>query len=82
MSTMKYIHAIEIHYSLSRFALSPSAENCYLVYSDAVDTGEVIIYDAYNVSQKQKIMAHKSPVLKLNINFQGTYFATCSCKVI
>ena len=81
MVNVKFVHALDVKYSLARFALSPSSDNCYLVYTDNVETGQVIVYDAHNFSTRQTIEAHKTPVLKISVNFSGTFMATCSCKV-
>ena len=82
MANIKFVHSIEMSVSLPRFALSPSSDNCYLVYSDSVETGHIIVYDAHNLLPRQTIEAHKTAVLKICINYYGTMIATCSCKVI
>ncbi len=81
MANVKFVHSLDVNLSLTRFALSPSADNCYLVYSDNVENGKVLVYDAHHLAVKQVIEAHKSPVLKLSMNYAGTLLATCSCKV-
>ena len=80
MINMKFLKAITANYSLARLALSPCHENPYLVYSDSIDTGKTSIYDTHSLSLSNSVMAHKSPILKLTINYYGTHIATCSCK--
>lgn len=82
MANIKFVHSLDVNFSLTRFALSPSSDNCFLVYSDNIEYGKVLVYDAHNLVPKQVIEAHKTPVLKLSINFSGTMLATCSVKVI
>ena len=81
MVNVKYLHTIDVKYSLARLALSPSSDNSYLVYSDTLETGNVAVYDVHSLVPKTSIEAHKSPVVKLAINYYGTMMATCSCKV-
>lgn len=82
MTNVKFLRSIEVRFSLTRLALSPSSDNSYLVYSDNIEVGEITIYDVHSLTPKATIEAHKSPVLKLAINYYGTCVATCSCKVI
>ncbi len=81
MTNVKFLHSIDVKFSLTRLALSPSSDNSYLVYSDNIETGQVVVYDVHSLAPKATIEAHKSPVLKLAINYYGTYIVTCSCKV-
>ena len=80
MTNVKFLHSIDVKFSLTRLALSPSSDSPYLVYSDNIETGQVTIYDVHNLAVKNSVEAHKSPILKLAINYYGTYIVTCSCK--
>lgn len=81
MTNVKLLHSLDVNPTLIRIALSPSNENCYLAYSDSMENGQVMIYDAHNLCPRETIMAHRTPVLKMSINYVGTLLATCSCKV-
>jgi hypothetical protein len=72
---------MEVNVSLARFALSPSSENSYLVYSDTVDNGMLIIFNTIDCKTIKSIEAHKSPIMKVSINGEGSMIATSSCKV-
>ena len=80
MMNMKFLISKTFNLSLTRLALSPSYECPYMVYSNNVDTGNVVVYDVQSLMVKNSIEAHKSPILKLTINYYGTHIATCSCK--
>lgn len=80
MTNIKFLVSVNVNFTLGRLALSPSSDCPYLGYSDKIETGSVVIYDVHALVQKKVIDAHKSPILKLVINYYGTHIATCSCK--
>lgn len=67
--------------TLGKLVLSPNSEkNNYVCYSSSSDEGMVKIFDLLYLSSKTSIKAHKSPILKMCINYKGDMLATCSCK--
>ena len=81
MKTLKFIHSLNTNNPLVRFALSPAIDNCFLVYSDSIESGKITVYDVQNLIIKQTIDAHKTVVFRLSVNSKGNLLATCSCKV-
>jgi len=73
--------SVEVNLSLARFALSPSNENSYLVYSDTVENGKLTIFNTIDCKVIKSIEPHKSPIMKVSVNEKGNMMATCSCKV-
>jgi len=80
MANIKFLHSVDVKFSLARLALSPCSDSPYLIYSDNIETGLVTIYDVHALAVKNTFEAHKAPVLKMNINYYGTHAATCSTK--
>ena len=68
--------------TLGNLILSRNSEkNNYFCYSTSKDEGMVNVYDAKeSQGVKVQIKAHKSPVLKMCLNYEGDRLATCSCK--
>lgn len=62
-------------------ALSPSSENIYLACLSQQNTGDLLIFDALNLSPLTVIQAHKSPIAFVTFNDTGTLLATASDKV-
>ena len=80
---MKVLHTFEISdISLGKLVLSGNSDkNVWLCFSTSKDEGVVKVYDTlYPTSVKSQIKAHKSPILKMCLNFEGDRLATCSCK--
>jgi WD40 repeat protein len=80
---MKVLHTFEISdISLGKLVLSGNSEkNVWLCFSTSKDEGMVKVYDTlYPTSMKTQIKAHKSPILKMSLNYEGDRLATCSCK--
>jgi autophagy-related protein 18 len=79
---MKMVKTIDIgQVSLGKLVLSPNSEkNNFVCYSSSSDEGMVKIYDLIYLSSKSSIKAHKSPILRMAINYKGDMLATCSCK--
>lgn len=64
---------------LGRIGLSPNEELFpFLVYSQSVQTGTVAIYDTKMVKEVRTVHCHKTPLLKLALNYFGSHFVTCS----
>ena len=58
-----------------------SEKNNWFCYSTSKDEGMINVYDALDPKGiKVQIKAHKSPVLKMCLNYEGDRLATCSCK--
>ena len=72
-----------LQYSLALCALSPSSDNCYLVYPSNASSalGELLIFDAVKLQAVNIIQAHKSPLSCLAFNYEGSMVATSSDKV-
>jgi autophagy-related protein 18 len=79
---MKILHTIDVGIvNLGKLVLSPSSDkNNFICYSSSIDEGIVKVYDLLYLSLKTTIKAHKSPILKISINYKGDLLATCSCK--
>lgn len=80
---MKVLHTFEISdISLGKLVLSGNSDkNVWLCFSTSKDEGVVKVYDTlYPTSVKTQIKAHKSPILKMCLNYEGDRLATCSCK--
>jgi WD40 repeat protein len=79
---MKILHTIDVGtITLGKLVLSPNSDkNNYVCYSSSSDEGIVKVYDLLYLSLKTSVKAHKSPILKIAINYKGDLLATCSCK--
>jgi WD40 repeat protein len=67
--------------SLGKLVLSPNSDkNNFVCYSSSSDEGMVKVYDLLYLSHKTSIKAHKSPILRMTLNYKGDMLATCSCK--
>ena len=80
---MKVLHTFDISdISLGKLVLSGNSDkNVWLCFSTSKDEGVVKVYDTlYPTSVKTQIKAHKSPILKMCLNYEGDKLATCSCK--
>eukprot|EP00826_Nyctotherus_ovalis_P057839 TRINITY_DN7919_c0_g1_i1.p1 TRINITY_DN7919_c0_g1~~TRINITY_DN7919_c0_g1_i1.p1 ORF type:complete len:210 (+),score=58.80 TRINITY_DN7919_c0_g1_i1:387-1016(+) len=80
MTNLKFLVSVNVNFPLGRLALSPSSDCPCLAYSDSIETGNIVIYDVHALIQKTEINAHKSPIIKLAINYYGTHIVTSSCK--
>uniref|UniRef100_A0A668A0L4 WD repeat domain, phosphoinositide interacting 1 n=1 Tax=Myripristis murdjan TaxID=586833 RepID=A0A668A0L4_9TELE len=61
-------------------ALSVNHSNSYLAYPGNPTIGEIIVYDANNLSAVTLIQAHDSPLAALTFNASGTKLASASEK--
>ncbi|ODM91388.1 WD repeat domain phosphoinositide-interacting protein 2, partial [Orchesella cincta] len=61
-------------------ALSVNADNSYLAYPGSASTGQVQVFDAFNLQAKIVIHAHASPLAALAFNMSGSLLATASQK--
>ncbi|XP_046894384.1 WD repeat domain phosphoinositide-interacting protein 1 isoform X3 [Hypomesus transpacificus] len=59
-------------------ALSINHSNSYLAYPGSSTIGEIIVYDANNLSTVTMIPAHDSPLAALTFNASGTKLASAS----
>uniref|UniRef100_A0AAZ3QQI1 WD repeat domain phosphoinositide-interacting protein 1 n=1 Tax=Oncorhynchus tshawytscha TaxID=74940 RepID=A0AAZ3QQI1_ONCTS len=59
-------------------ALSINHSNSYLAYPGSSTIGEIIVYDANNLSTVTMIPAHDSPLAALTFNSSGTKLASAS----
>ena len=59
-------------------ALSINSDNCFLAYPGSTTTGEVQLFDAFNLQAKLMIPAHDSPLAAIAFNPTGTKLATAS----
>ncbi|RKP13495.1 WD40-repeat-containing domain protein [Piptocephalis cylindrospora] len=88
ISNMKLVHTIETSPNTNAvIALSPSSENCYLVYPSHSPSsaspfagGDILIFDTLSLQVVNMVQAHKSPVSCVSINSDGTMMATASDK--
>ena len=82
-TTMNFLYSYVISdITLGNLILSRNSEkNNWFCYSTYKDEGMVNVYDAMNQKGiKVQIKAHKSPILKMSLNYEGDRLATCSCK--
>ncbi|CAL8300717.1 unnamed protein product [Lota lota] len=61
-------------------ALSVNHGNSYLAYPGSATNGEIIVYDANNLSNVTMIPAHDSPLAAITFNSSGTKLASASEK--
>ena len=61
-------------------ALSVNADHSYLAYPGSSGTGQVQVFDAYNLQAKTEIHAHNSALAALAFNTDGNLLATASEK--
>jgi len=59
-------------------ALSINSDNCFLAYPGSTTTGEVQLFDAFNLQAKLMIPAHDSPLAAIAFNTSGSRLATAS----
>lgn len=59
-------------------ALSPSVDNCWVVFPKSATTGELVVYDAMTLEARGVVRAHKAPIAALAFNLSGTLLATAS----
>lgn len=76
---IKFLQEISAKLCLTRMALSPNSENCYLVYCGETE-GTVYVYDAQSLTHQDPIEAHDGAIVKLCINSAGNRIATTSIK--
>lgn len=79
---MKILHTIRDTPPNPRglLALSVNADNSYLAYPGSGSTGQVQVFDAFNLQAKTVIHAHASPLAAMAFNATGTFLATASEK--
>jgi WD40 repeat protein len=79
---MKILHTIDVGaVTLGKLVLSANSDkNNFVCFSSSNDEGMVKVYDLLYLSFKTSIKAHKSPILKMALNYKGDMLATCSCK--
>lgn len=76
---MKLLSKIEVDNHLGRIVLSPnSTYNPYLLYSSSVNEGLLTVYDTHAKERINIIKCHRTPILKITINYSGNLVATCS----
>lgn len=61
-------------------ALSPSQQNSLLAYPGGPNTGELIIFDCFNIVDKIIIQAHDNPLAAMSFDQTGEKIATASEK--
>merc|ERR1712130_826326 len=59
-------------------ALSINSDNCFLAYPGSTTTGEVQLFDAFNLQAKMMIPAHDSSLAAVAFNPSGSKLATAS----
>jgi len=59
-------------------ALSINSDNCFLAYPGSTTTGEVQLFDAFNLQAKLMIPAHDAPLAAIAFNPSGSKLATAS----
>jgi autophagy-related protein 18 len=81
-SDMKILQTLEIGYiTLGKLVLSPNCDkNNFACYSSNDDEGVIKVFDTIYMNIKTTIRAHKSPVLRISINFNGDMLCSSSCK--
>lgn len=61
-------------------ALSTDSDRCYLAYPGSATTGEVQVFDAFNLTAAGMIPAHDGPLAALAFSPDGSRLATASEK--
>ena len=76
---MRLLQKIECDNHLGRIQMSAnSLINPYLLYSQSCKEGILTIYDTHQQSIISSVYCHKTPILKMSINYYGNLVATCS----
>lgn len=76
---MRKLSSIDIDGSLSKLALTPGLNNCYLAYTADNSNGDVIIYDLNKCTRQVAINAYKKPIVQMRFDINGSLLATaCS----
>ena len=81
LSNMEFVESLCFVQTLCRPVLSPGTQPCSLFYPDPKLPGQVAVYDVVGRGALSPIIAHKSALVKLAINSEGTWLATASGKV-
>ena len=73
-------HRIKAANHLGRVVMGANYSNfCpFLCYADSLDTGTITVHDMDSQKTVRVIHAHKTPILKLNVNFYGNLLVTAS----
>lgn len=81
INSMELIHTLDCGtIFLGKIAISPNDKNNIVCFTSNKDEGNVKIFDLKFLNFKNPpIKAHKSPLLRMNINFKGDMLVTCSC---
>ncbi|XP_023328366.1 WD repeat domain phosphoinositide-interacting protein 2 [Eurytemora carolleeae] len=79
---MKVLHTIRETPSNPRglCALSINSDNCILAYPGSTTSGEVQLFDAFNLQAKLMIPAHDAPLAALSFNPSGSRLASASVR--
>jgi len=77
---MKVLHTIRETPPNARglCALSINSDSCYLAYPGSTTSGEVQLFDAFNLQAKLMIPAHDSPLAAICFNPSGSRIGTAS----
>lgn len=79
LDTMKQLHALDTAPNPSGVcALSPTSRRCYMALPASGRRGDVLVYDALNLTVVSSIDAHQAPLRALAFSRSGAALATCS----
>jgi hypothetical protein len=78
---MRKLSSIDIDGSLSRLALTPGLNNCYLAYTADNSNGEVTIYDLNKCVKQTTINTYKKSIAQMRFDINGGLLATACTDV-
>lgn len=67
--------------SIAKYALSSSADKCFLALTRSEEKGDIAIYDLLASNKKTEILAHQYPIKIMAFSSSGLTIATASSKV-
>jgi len=78
---MRKLSSIDIDGSLSKLALTPGLNNCYLAYTADSSNGDITIYDLNKCVKQTTISAYKKSIVQMRFDINGGLLATACTDV-
>jgi autophagy-related protein 18 len=80
-TTMKTQHVFRTVENLNKVLdLSPSSENCFLVFPASLEKGSVQVCDCFSMEMRGVIEAHSTSLAVVGVSYSGNLLATSSTK--
>lgn len=78
INTMKILATLDTSPNPKALAVLSPHENCHLAFPSGASPGEIVLYDANNLSVLNAFQAHRSAPVAMAFNAQGSLLATAS----